>query len=215
MPARVGEERGARTFLTSEERQRRHYEQTGEWLPIEQLPKYGTGLGNPNSIIRVATKPSRLALQEANPQPEFVEEECYWPSTIGVDEKFTGKLYFINKGAAGECWVGMRYKGEGYVFMCNDHPHSPVEANQAVQVTAETTIREFLDGIEEFKETKTIEITFMCGFFADETYYYTDTWTARTYVKVPAEFAIPWLAAVIAGLMIVGGTGIAIARRKK
>jgi len=38
------EDRGRGNPLTDEERQQRHYEETGEWLDIPDLPNRGTGL---------------------------------------------------------------------------------------------------------------------------------------------------------------------------
>jgi len=41
---RAREDRGYGTPLTDPERQQRHYEETGEWLPSDNLPPRGTGL---------------------------------------------------------------------------------------------------------------------------------------------------------------------------
>ncbi len=137
--------------------------------------------------------------------PVFLKEQCYWPESIGVDEEFTGKLVVQNQGDAGQVWLGVRYEGADYLMVLNGQESVPLDANQILEASYAGTMRDFLAEIEEFTESKTIELTFLTGYLVDAQHILTDSWTARTYVKVGAEFPIPiWALAVGLGAVGVG-----------
>lgn len=151
----------------------------------------------------------------ASPNIVFLKEECYWPESIGVDEEFEGKLVVGNLGDAGQCWLGLRYKGKDYPLKMNGQGTVPLDKNQKLVGTYTGTIREWLGELEEWKESKTIEQTFLTGFAEGGEWYITDTWTARTYVKVPgAGAAIPTWAWVAGGVGILGAVGLVLVTRK-
>jgi hypothetical protein len=153
-----------------------------------------------------------IAALAANPL--FLKDQCYWPESIGADEEFEGKLVVQNQGDAGQVWLGLRYAGKDYLFIMDGQETIPLDKNQTLIATYKGTIRDFLKDIEEFKESKTIELTFLTGYFAADKYTLTDSWAVRTYVKVGAAFPIPiWMLAVV-GVVVVGG-GLWLVTRKK
>lgn len=167
----------------------------------ELLPQRGTGLLLGTAAVL------------ASPNPVFLKENCYWPETIGVDEEFEGKLVVQNQGDAGQVWLGVRYEGVDYLMVLNGQESIPLDANQILEATYKGTMRDFLGEIEEFTESKTIELTFITGYLVDAQHILTDSWTARTYVKVGAAFPVPiW--AIVVGVGAVGVGLVWVVTRK-
>lgn len=138
------------------------------------------------------------------PSLAFIKEECYWPTQVGLDEKFVPTLVFTNQGGKGWGWWGFRYKGVEFV-----QDTFIAEPGMRSTVGGEITIRGFLEGIEAWEASKTVDIAFLAGFsFADE-YHATDTWPQSTYVEVKAGLKVPAWALVALGVVVVGG-GIAM-----
>lgn len=162
-------------------------------------------------VLKENLAPGRAGL--ASPNPVFLKEQCYWPETIGVDEEFEGKLVVQNQGDAGQVWLGVRYLGKDYLFTMNGQGSIPLDQNQTLIATYKGTMREFLKEIEGFKESKTIELTFLTGYVAEGKHYLTDNWATRTYVKVGAAFPIPIWALALGGVGIVG-VGLYLVTRK-
>lgn len=127
---------------------------------------------------------------------QFVKGDCYFPTDIKVDEEFIMKFLISHQGPACLFWFGFRYKGLDYIF--TDINGIPLEENQGIRIEfLPATMRKFLEkpGLEEFDTTKTIEITFLCGFIEADTHYWTDSLTYNCYVEVPTEAwyqKIPW-----------------------
>jgi hypothetical protein len=154
------------------------------------------------------------------PNPKFLLDSCYWPEEIGLAEEFTAKWIIQNQGDAGNAWLGISYKGKNYILQLNGQNYWPIEANQTMQIQAKTTIKDWFNGIDEFKENTTIELTYYTGYYdesqSDTPYRYTDSWTVRTYIKVGGGLPVPmWLVVAGAGLGLVAVTGVIISRRKK
>jgi hypothetical protein len=154
------------------------------------------------------------------PDLKFIPDSCYWPEEVGLEEKFVAKWAFNNQGSDGEGWLGISYKGKNYVLQISGQNHWPILANETKRCHVETTIRDWFKGVDEFKETTTIELTYYVGYYdesqAETPYWYTDTWTARTYVKVGGGLPVPtWMLMAGAGLGLVAITGVVIATRKK
>jgi len=155
------------------------------------------------------------------PKIAFIKEQSFWPEEIKLTEKFTGKWVIANTGDAGEAHFGLKYKDKTYYIEINGARTFPIGKNQAATLTLETTIKDFFDGVDEFKETTTIEVTWLCGHYdasapEGQQYPITDLWTVRTYVAVAGLLPVPtWLVVAGAGLGLVAVTGIVMATRKK
>lgn len=148
---------------------------------------------------------SRVALDTV--LPVFVKDQCYWPDRVKVDESFIGRLVVRNDGTAGEVSLAVEYLGQYYLMLLNDQQSIFLESGQGFEAIYEGSMRQFLDGIETFKESKTIKLTWYCGWIEGDTFYYTDSWTTSTYVEVPEEEAPP--ARIPTWVWVTGGVTLA------
>ncbi|MBA7500720.1 hypothetical protein ES704_03480 [subsurface metagenome] len=159
-------------------------------------------------LVKVEPRPVRHAVDgELSKAIAFVPEECYFPTDIKVDEEFVMKFVCLNKQDKTVLfWLGVLYKGERYLFEEFVGGKELPPATYAHIEFVPATMRKFLEeqGLEEFKESKTISIDFECGFFEEETYYYTDRLHYDCYVEVLVGLRIPWYAYAIAGSAVVG-----------
>lgn len=199
---------------------------------IERLMEHrGISAGEAEELLRIHSAETLLpqrgtglllgtAASLASPNPVFLKEQCYWPESIGVDEAFEAKWVVRNDGDAGQVWLGVRYKGVDYLPQPLDGQDTvPLDQGQTLTITkpkdTEGSIRTWLGELETWEESKTIEQIFLTGYFADGKFYGpTDTWTARTYVKVGAEFPIPIWALAAGGIVIGGGLLAWVVTRK-
>jgi hypothetical protein len=144
----------------------------------------------------------------ANANPVFLPEQCYWPETIGVDEEFEGKLLVQNQGDAGQVWLGIEYKGKDYIFQLDDQETIPLDADQALEAKFTGSMRDFFGDVESWEQSKTLDLTFITGYLAEENYVLTDSWNIRCYVTVSSGFPIPMWGIAVAGA-VAGGSLIA------
>lgn len=138
--------------------------------------------------------------------PVFVKDQCYWPDSVKVDESFTGRLVVRNDGEAGEVSLGVEYLGQFYLLLLNGQQSVFLESGQGLEAAYEGTMRQLLKEIEPFEESKTIHLTFYCGFVEGGTFYYTDSWSVSTYVEVPEVEPPPRIPTWI---WVAGGVGLA------
>lgn len=160
-------------------------------------------------LLKVEPAPIRHATadEELSKVIAFVKDECYFPTDIKVDEEFVMKFVCLNKLEKSVLfWLGVLYKGVRYLFAEFVGGKELPPATYAHMESEPTTMRKFLEeqGLEEFKEPKTISIDFECGFFLEETYYITDRLHYDCYVEVPVGLRIPWYAYAIGGSTILG-----------
>jgi hypothetical protein len=156
------------------------------------------------------------------PNPVFVKSQCFWPEEIGLEEKFDAKWTLQNSGSSGEVFFGITYKGKSYFILVNGEKTFHMEDAQSGTLSIkDCTIKSFFAGIEEFKETTTIEVIWLLGYYDQgapdgQQYPISDSWTVRTYVKVGGRLPVPtWMVAAGAGLGVVAVTGIVLTTRKK
>lgn len=155
-------------------------------------------------IAEVEVRSAWRTLAEGHPVLSFIKEECYFPTTVKVDEEFVMKFLCGHEGPACSFWLGFTYKGKDYIFTELDGV--ALEEGQGIRIEfAPVTMRKFLEeqDLEKFDSSKTIEIDFKCGFIGDDTHYWTDSLTYSCYVEVPA-FVFPWWGWMLSGVAVLG-----------
>jgi hypothetical protein len=151
----------------------------------------------------------------------FLPEQSHWPAEIKLTEKFTAQWVLANAGDAGEAFFGIKYKDKTYFILVNGERTFHMDKNQQGTITCETTIKDFFEGVDEFKETTTIEITWLAGYYdaskpEGQQYLVTDQWPVTTLVTVAGLLPVPtWVAVGGVGLGLVAVTGIILTTRKK
>jgi hypothetical protein len=154
------------------------------------------------------------------PSMAFTKEQCYWPESIELEKEFDAKWVVVNIGDDGEVFLGFSYAGKDYVFQDKDSglTHWPLKKNYQMTFTITTTMKEFFGWVGEDIPTasKTVAITFMTGYWESDHYYMMDSWEMRTLVQVAGGFKIPtWAIVGSVGVVLVGTVLVVATRRKK
>lgn len=146
-------------------------------------------------VIELYTEVLPLAVDCA-----FVRTDCYFPTSIGVNEELGAKWVFVNQGDPGRCAWALGYKGEVRAVWPVD-----LATGQTVQLTTKegVTIEDLLG--EKIAKTQTLQLTFYVGEVVEETeeiirIRVTDEWGVAVYVEVLTA-GLPWV-------LILGGVGI-------
>jgi len=168
--------------------------------PVEALlPQLGTGL-----LLGTAAGISG----SASPDCKFINEGCYFPDEVTVDEEFLPLWTFINNGDAGQCFLGVIYRDTGYLLWYGNK--STGETAEIVTLDPETgeqkpiTINDFLGTIGEGPITQSgiISLQFIVGWIEEwldgtARVTVTDRWDVAVDVQAPGLPSwVPWAAGI-------------------
>lgn len=148
-------------------------------------------------------------------RPVFLKDQCRWPEAVLPEEEFEGVLTVRNVGDGRNVFLGIRYRNWDYFIYVHGGRWMSFAANETRAFVHRGTMGGFL--AESIPRGRTIELTFLTGYFVSTAHYVSDLFTVRTRMEpvVPEEEPVisPVMWAVIAGGLLVAGAGIYLVTR--